>query len=350
MEFLKDQFESELTAEIDEEGKVLVGGSEFTPTDILKELDGQEYISCFEDWLEDQRETRKANAEEILNLYGNRDRFNRLKDAFGRGAVVPFVGAGLSLSSGYPGWSDFLKNLCNETRITSEGLQSMLNEGLYEEAAQSLFDDMPAGSFNEELENVFCAERMIEGPVQFLPYVFDGPVITTNFDNILKQCFDRNKPFSEILIGGDAVEIQRYLGRNERILVKLHGKANSGKNRILTKCEYDKYYDENNSLPDVIKSIASNQLLFIGCSLGVDRTIKVLIDIAKNKQYDNAVRHYAFLPLFDEGDRLNRRDELARANIFPIWYPVGVEDGEVINEEVHDESIAALLEALGIKG
>jgi hypothetical protein len=349
MEFLKEQFESELIAEVDDKGQVLIGGAEFTPTEILQELDDQSYLSCFDDWLVDQKQKRGSKADEILNQYGNRDRFNRLKEAFDRSAVVPFVGAGLSQASGYPGWTSFLEKLRGETRITLAQLKAMLDGGLYEEAAQALADDMPAGSFNEELENVYCAEREMKGPVQFLPHVFKGPVITTNFDNILKQCFDRASPFSETLIGGDSAEIKRYLGRNEHVLVKLHGKANSGKNRILTKREYDSYYDKNNSLPDAIKNIASNQLLFIGCSLGVDRTIKVLIEIAQTQGHDNAVRHYAFLPLFDEAERLDRRDALAEANIFPIWYPVEVIDGQVVNEEIHDESIAALLEALGIE-
>lgn len=350
MEFMKEQFESELSAEIDDKGRVVIGGSEFTPTEILQELDDQSYLSCFEDWLGDQKQKRCSKANEILNQYGNRDRFNRLKEAFDRSAVIPFVGAGLSQASGYPGWTNFLDKLRSETRLTSEQLKAMLDTGHYEEAAQALADDMPAGSFNEELENVYCVEREMQGPVQFLPHVFKGPVITTNFDNILKQCFDKISPFSETLIGGDASEIKRYLGRNEHVLVKLHGKANSGKNRILTKSEYDIFYDENNSLPGAIKNIASNQLLFMGCSLGVDRTIKVLIDIVQEQGHDNTVRHYAFLPLFNDAERLDRRDALAEANIFPIWYPVEVMDGQVVDEEIHDESIAALLEALGIEG
>lgn len=350
MEFLKEQFESELIAEVGDDGQVSIGGSKFTPTEILQELDDQNFLSCFEDWLAEQKQKRLDKAREILSQYGNEDRFKRLKEVFDRGVVVPFVGAGLSQSSGYPGWTYFLEKLRLETRITSEDLSSMLKLGLYEEAAQALADDMPAGSFNEELENVFCSEREIKGPVQFMPHVFKGPVITTNFDNIIKQCFDKVEPFSETVVGGDAAEIKRYLGRNEHVLVKLHGKANSGKNRVLTKNEYDSFYDESNTLPHVIKSIASNQLLFLGCSLGVDRTINVLVDIAREQGHDNTVRHYAFLPLFNDAERLVRRDALAKANVFPIWYPVEIEDGNIVNEDVHDESIAALLEALGIEG
>ena len=47
-------------------------------------------------------------------------------------------------------------------------------------------------------------------------------------------------------------------------------------------------------------------------------------------------QHYAFLELKDGIDRVERKKALAKANIFPIWYP----EGE------HDESIEALLLAL----
>ena len=43
-------------------------------------------------------------------------------------------------------------------------------------------------------------------------------------------------------------------------------------------------------------------------------------------------RHYTFLELKEDADRVARKKELAAANIFPIWYP----EGE------HDESIEAL--------
>ena len=47
-------------------------------------------------------------------------------------------------------------------------------------------------------------------------------------------------------------------------------------------------------------------------------------------------QHYAFLELKEGMDRVERKKVLAKANIFPIWYP----EGE------HDESIEALLLAL----
>ena len=55
----------------------------------------------------------------------------------------------MSIPSGYPGWTEFLWQLRNETRISEDDLDKLLSKGQYEEAAQALADDMPAGSFDE---------------------------------------------------------------------------------------------------------------------------------------------------------------------------------------------------------
>ena len=59
-----------------------------------------------------------------------------------------------------------------------------------------------------------------------------------------------------------------------------------------------------------------------------------MIEIVKEKGADNLPRHYAFIGLKNESEKLVRRDELAEANIYPIWYDA--------NDD-HDECIEALL-------
>lgn len=54
--------------------------------------------------------------------------------------------------------------------------------------------------------------------------------------------------------------------------------------------------------------------------------------LAEGKKAHTLPQHYAFLELKDGVDRVERKKALAKANIFPIWYP----------ESAHDESIEAL--------
>ena len=89
---------------------------------------------------------------------------------------------------------------------------------------------------------------------------------------------------------------------------------------------------DDNALEQAIEACCS-KILFLGCSLTVDRTLKAMTNTMNSKDIDKFPRHYAFLSLKGTEDRLARRDQLSQSNIFPIWYP---------DDEDHDECIEAL--------
>lgn len=332
MNYLIPQFHDYLN----EEGEVDVAGYTFRRDNILKELEKEGYQEAFNEWLQQRQLDNISRANEILALHDNRRRFQKLKEIYTRGAIIPFVGAGMSMPSDYPSWTDFLYQVLDETNVDKETFISTITNGLYEEAAQMLDDALPYGSFLEQVENAFDHNQKICGIIQRLPLIFKHAVVTTNFDKVLNRCYENACcNFDEELLGPDAKEIQKSLGENKRVLVKLHGKASSSRNRVLTKNEYDKHYQNDQVLETVIEAISNSTLLFLGCSLNIDRTIQCLSRIAKRKGYQNVPRHYAFLKLNEGEDRRARKDQLATANIYPIWYT-----------DDHDESIEALLEKL----
>ncbi|GGC62110.1 SIR2 family protein [Marinobacter halophilus] len=333
MDYLKPAFDNFLN----DQGTVEIAGYSFCRDTILREMEAVGYNEAFLEWCEQRKGNNLSSAEEILDQFNsNSARFRKLKEIYGRGAITPFVGAGMSIPSGYPGWTAFLYRVLAETRIPPEKFNELILSGKYEEAAETLHDDLPPGCFLEHVENEFGADQEVSGPVQRLPHLFNGAVITTNFDDVLTKTYSSaGYEFNEVIEGADAVEFPRLLGENKRVLVKLHGKANSSRKRVLTKSEYDRHYEDDQALESVIEAISTRSLLFIGCSLTVDRTLECLGRIADRKGVENVPRHYAFLKLNDKEDRLARRDELAKANIYPIWYT-----------DNHDESLEALLEAL----
>ena len=338
MQFLEKDFLEQIYAEIDSNGDVIIEDIAFSPQRILQD-DDEAFKSAFAAWCEIKKQERIQKAEQILSLYDNADRFEALRAAYRRGAVIPFVGAGLSMPSGYPGWTEYLYSLREETTVPEADLAALISRGEYEEAAQLLFDALPYDSFNEHLENKFDAEKPLAGCVRFLPYCFPSSVVTTNFDSVLKRCYDdAEKPFNEVLLGVEATEFARLMGKGDNILLKFHGKANTARNRILTKQEYDRHYEGNNTLENCMDAICQKTLLFMGCSLTADRTIKCLRKFVSEKGAQSATRHYAFIAVNDDHDaRIARRNELVEANIFPIWYPA---------DEDHDECLMALLEKL----
>lgn len=335
MDFLKEQFHESLIAEI-KENELTIAESKFNLIQLLIQNDPVGYETAFTNWKNERKFENLSKANEILELFDNKKRFKKLKVNFEGTDIIPFVGAGMSISSGYPGWSFFLRELRKETRITEQELESLIECGFFEEAAQKLFDDLPAGAFDEALENHFGLDEEIFGPIQYFPKLFKSCIITTNFDSVLKRCYDReNLSFSGIYNARQTSEIRRILSIGSNILIKLHGDALIKSDRVITLEEYKAAYESEDLINKLFDVLKNRTLLFMGCSLSNDRTIKTLKAIVEREGHENVARHYAFVPYYSSEDRLERRDYLAEANIYPIWYEADDCD--------HDEVIESLL-------
>ncbi len=342
MKYLQGKFKGELSDDSNlwvENGFIHIRSRYWSASDILDlacKSDGENEVfdELFAEWLQERTENKIAEADDILNKFDQKDRFLRLTEAHKAGSVMSFVGAGLSMPSGYPGWSNFLRAQRRQTLIPESQLEELINHGKFEEAAQ-LIADAQGIAFNEAVDSAFGCSRDLSGAVELLPYVFSGCVATTNFDNVLVRSYtNAEKSFSEKLSGCESDEIRRKL-LTEKFLLMLHGTAMSGRNRILTKLEYDAHYRDGNTLKKTIETLCnSKNLLFLGCSLTVDRTLSSIKEFVNETGYDHLPKHYAFLAEPEsEEKRIQRQNELANCHIYPLWYP----------QDAHDESIEALL-------
>jgi hypothetical protein len=341
MDYLKSEFHEALKEDDNcyvQDGRVFIMEKHWAPEDVLGQISEDIYKEVFDGWIDIRKENLIQIADDILDEFEQRERFERLKKSYDKNFVVPFVGAGISQSSGYPLWSSFLKKLVQHTDISIEHLESRLAIGEYEEVAQELADKL-GPAFAERIESTFGDKKEIKGVVQLLPTLFDCPVITTNYDDLLKRCYDIQKlHFDEVISGHQATEISRFLASGDRVLVKLHGTSMSGLGRILTLDEYQANYEQTDTIGKVIGALCSKTLLFIGCSLSVDRTIRAIKEYVNDKGHESVPRHYAFLKAPSTQVAINEKSSmLANSNIFPIWYSGGD----------HDQAVEALLQKLG---
>ncbi len=331
MEFLQKIFD----AEINEDEKIIILGSPFYRADIIRELEPETYYLAFKEWLNTRKGDLIEIADEILAFRKNKLRFEKLQKLFEGDALIPFVGAGMSIPSDYPGWTKFLFELCEESDISEADLNKLLSNGEYELAAEKIHDDLASEQFNELLENEFSADKEILGPVNYLPELFPKSfVLTTNFDTVLERVYNQNKKgFDDLKSGKSLNECAKHIVDGSRYLVKLHGTCNQVMDRVLTFSEYESSYSEDDSLYKFFKrAMISKSILFIGCSLSSDRTIQTMMQIVKEEGANEIPRHYALLAdIKDDNLRKEKQRFLAKANIFPIWY-----DGD------HEESIEAL--------
>ena len=320
-----------------EEETRFLGASELLPVVVSKEFGvyEQEFVSWRDgDWKVRQNEIR----EDLLGYFGNRNRYIDLIEAVKRQQVVPFVGSGMSVSSGLPTWADFLVQTGEYAQCDPLELGRLISRSSFEEAADLLSESMNPTLFAERVEHNLRINdpKSINGAVCLLPSLFPDLILTTNLDNVLEHLYQLcDIPFSHTISGRKLTDYQQLKNPSERFLLKLHGDHQDQDGRVLLSGEYDDAYAENSQLrKEVTLLYRQNSLLFLGCSLGPDRTVLLIQEVAGSG--GGGPRHYAFLETPDSNtDRIAREHFLTARGIFPIWYVLP-----------HDESIIALVDGL----
>lgn len=295
--------------------------------------------------LYDQESKRFDQAEksDVLctdQFRSNLQTFEELKRACQRGFVIPFVGAGMSKSAGLPDWREYLLSLAREASMDEASVRERLDlRSDFEGVVEDIIARLTQNKFERDFERDFKTPDDVAGAVVLLPSIFDGAVITTNFDRVLEHVYQaQGKPFVEKVCGrGRPNAFFRAIPSGERYLFKLHGNVDNGAERVLRKNEYEEAYGPGDNvvfdrpLPRALRRLFSSySFLFLGCSLTADRTIQAFMRVAGEEGQDCLPHHYALVACPADGTKKAALDQrLADAHISPIWFP----DGEFVRIE-----------------
>ncbi|MEN6536591.1 MAG: tetratricopeptide repeat protein [Bryobacteraceae bacterium] len=242
--------------------------------------------------------------------------------------LVPFVGAGLSIHMGFPSWTAFLIQLGVESGISAQ-VAKLVTAGAYEEAANVVEDALGPSIFHRRVSQTFGQAKSyacdLNGAVKVLPELMPGPVVTTNFDRVIERVFEEaDMPFEYVSWGAQVDQMRRAIQENRPFLLKLHGDGEDRSARVLTKVEYERHYgsDDPNSLrAQLRRALQGRTFLFMGCSLGADRTMTVLEEAI---QQASGIEHFAIIERPAEEDQFfAKQRSLGHRSILPIWYPNG---------------------------
>ena len=286
-----------------------------------------------------EEEVRQITDEQISSVLNiddyprNRRNFEELKETIQGGIIIPFIGAGLSISAGCPTWGSFLSDLMEEHGINSPRAQELFNTGDYERLMSLVITESATGAFEQYFAQDFRHQDITATPCVLLPKLFDKCVITTNFDLVVDEVYEtEGMPFGTKAVGlHDEFTFLTSVPKGQHCLLKLHGNINNQNHRVLTHEEYEEAYGDNgvisfnNHIPKLLRRIyLSYSLLFVGCSLNLDRTVQTFEKIVEEETPQKVPEHYALLEVPDEDDAYQAlKDRMVACNIKPIWYPNG---------------------------
>lgn len=295
---------------------------------------------------------RKLTFDSIMDFYGkhNRTVFQRILEAQRSGTLSPFVGAGLSVPFGYKQWGGVLKELAEN--ILDEDKKALIlcqiKNCQYEEAAGTILAEYPF--MLDQLPDIVspdiltkCSEEKKRSSAAWvLPYLFRRElVMTTNFDRCLEECYLSHQNTAIPTVTPVMRDRLAQLQLNQELcLLKLHGdigkEAVSIDDLVFTLDQYKEHYAEGSSLVSVlIQRFSTRRMLFLGCSLSSDRTMKVLEQVVKTQK---GIRHFAILGC-KKSEIPTRMKALQALGILPIFYDDSNHDAvRVILERLLEET------------
>lgn len=296
--------------------------------------------------------------QDVIGFYqANNDAvYKDLKTAYLGGRLTPFVGAGLSVFCGYKLWPSVLKELSAfvpDEESKQEALD-LIERFEYLEAAEHIQKHYRPmlrrllGIVSYDKLEACPTERLYSSAAWILPYLFHNrPLMTTNFDGVLEYVFSRQgHAFERMVEPHDPSMLTQIRQQDIHGLFKLHGdigrETTSLDRLVFTKSQYDAAYCADGKLMEELKQWYQNQtLLFLGCSLSMDKTMEVLRDVASANP---GIRHFAIVGCDPKkyGELLDRFGDLG---IDAIFYddtdPKNHDAVRVILERLLEETNAA---------
>lgn len=266
---------------------------------------------------------------EILNIGSNKRNFKELVSCCTKNNIIPFIGAGMSVPI-YRLWNDTLINISNKSFDSDfpSIIQNLLDNAAYEKAASCILQELGEGEFYSALAEEFNKnkiKKITSMAVSVLPKIFKGMVITTNFEKLLETVYKTiGNEFNEITYHISEQNVisellTKGLVNNEHFLIKIHGDIESERSLVLTEEKYNEVYGKDSLFKQALMTVFnSKSLLFLGCSLKIDRTMMLFQEARKA----NKIYNYAFVQKPEDVKKAQDRSrQLSNLLIHPIWYP-----------------------------
>lgn len=338
---------------LDLNNKIEIGNSQFSRSYILFMTDRIAYKEQLDSYNSDAQQVKIESVKnKIIPLYENDYRLQLLINKLQKKRVAPFIGAGFSMGAGLPGWTKFLRSSAKSCGLNEHEVNSLLENGDYEGCADYILSNTHAELLREKFLTQFKEPNRSTLSHELLARMVNWGVVTTNYDRLLERTYEKfDASFSEVFIGPEPEMHSEFIDGNH-VLLKMHGDINRNSKRVLTKDEYDRVYgadgiDFNLPLPKFFSSFFSNVgILFVGCSLTSDRTMKLLKKI--KDENETVATHFALVPLPKSDAEIRGRENfLVSHGIYPIWYPLKETDNENEKHELVESILTYLQDNIG---
>lgn len=218
--------------------------------------------------------------------------------------MVPFMGAGVSMSAGAPSWRELLEDLAKLVELDDETRTALLSGKLNELDQASYLEAQfveRKKDFRSAVADLVQRPRYGLAPA-LIAATADEQAITLNYDTLFERASGAAGRPRRVLTGGGRSDLAVDGGgpmAGDRWLLKLHGSATHPESIVLTRGDYLGFASDRSALSAIVKAnLLTRHLLFVGFGLADDHFHEIVHDV-KRAVGDTATSATA-LTLFDD--------------------------------------------------
>lgn len=190
------------------------------------------------------------------------------------GNVVPFLGAGISVSAGAPSWKALVSDLTVAVadQLTDDERISLEGKGALDQAEilKNLYPSPEA--FNSAVAELVNKDSYGLAPTLIANLPLEQ-AITLNYDQLFEIASEDAGNTCAVIPGAENPDASRWL-------LKMHGNVLDASTIVLTRSDYLGFDANRNVLAALVKaSLVTKRLVFIGFGLGDDHFHQILHDV-----------------------------------------------------------------------
>ena len=243
--------------------------------------------------------------------------YPELEQALITGNVCAFVGAGMSVGAGLPGWYDLIAEL--STRIGYELPPPKWTTGdALIDAAQAYVNRQGLYSLISYLKDrLDITGKQPTAAHRALARLPISLVFTTNFDDLLERVFQDAGKRVEVVTGDKMIPFMRREPDTVNI-IKLCGDLDQPDSIVLARQQYDSYFLQRPQMVELLENAVIYDMLYLGWG-GSDPYFKMIF--GELLSHFGQMMRPGYAVMFDVTDA--QRDELARKQIRLVGLPAG---------------------------
>ena len=214
------------------------------------------------------------------------------------GTAAIFVGAGLSKGAGFVNWSELLSEIADELGLDIKqeyDLVSLAQYHVNENRNKSKIIRKIIEEFNEDIELTENHEIIARLPIT--------SIWTTNYDQLIEKAIKNNNKVVDVKY--NIKQLITSKSKRDVALYKMHGDVDHPADAILTKEQYEHYYQTHEPFITALSGeLITKTFLFLGFSF-TDPNLDYILGRLNYRYRENKRQHYCFVKKHKLGDYQN---------------------------------------------